>query len=99
MITAIEDLKRKKQFDTQKYDSILVDEAQDFPRDWLKVILEFLEEKPDSEIYLAEDKTQDIYKRRTLARRITSLGFNANPSRLEESYRLPNELFHISKIS
>ena len=31
---------------TQKYDSILVDEAQDFPRDWLKVILEFLEEKP-----------------------------------------------------
>ena len=90
MLKIIKILKHKKQFDENKYDSILVDEAQDFPRDWLEVILEFLEDKPHSEIYLAEDKTQDIYKRKTLARRITSLGFSANPSRLEESYRLPN---------
>lgn len=45
----------------QKYDSILIDEAQDFAPSWFKVILKLVKPKKTS-IFIADDPTQSIYR-------------------------------------
>ena len=45
----------------QKYDTILIDEAQDFAPSWFKVILKLTKPKKTS-IFIADDPTQSIYR-------------------------------------
>ena len=79
------------------YDAILVDEGQDYNKDWWQTLRSALE--PDGEMLLVADKTQNIYGKdvtwldgRLPGTRISSRWYN-----LETSYRLPPEVIPILK--
>lgn len=71
------------------YDAILVDEGQDFSPDWWHVLRQAL--KPDGEMVLVADKTQDIYGTagRWTDDAMRGCGFTGMWSELHGSYRLP----------
>ncbi len=74
------------------YDAILVDEGQDFNLDWWNALRKVL--RPDGEMLLAADGSQDIYGR---ARAwtddaMTGAGFTGDWFKLKGSYRLPEKL-------
>jgi hypothetical protein len=72
-----------------KYDAILVDEGQDFRPEWWNCLRRVL--KPDGEMLLAADATQDIYERSELWTDQSMKGCSLSPSwvRLNGSYRSP----------
>jgi len=47
--------------DPEKYDAILIDEAQDFAPSWFQVILKLVKPRKTS-IFIADDPTQSIYR-------------------------------------
>lgn len=75
--------------DTPKYDAILVDEGQDFLPLWWSALRN--SRKPDAEMLLVADTTQDIYgtARSWTDEAMTGAGFTGDWARLEVSYRLP----------
>jgi hypothetical protein len=75
-----------------QYDAVLVDEGQDFNPYWWNLLRKV--RRPDGEMVLVADETQDLYGR---ARNWTDesmrgAGFAGDWSRLRDSYRLPPEL-------
>jgi hypothetical protein len=82
--------------DDARYDAILVDEGQDFAPDWWS-LLRFLC-RPGSEMMLVADATQDIYgsARRWTDEAMASSGFRGPWSRLNGSYRLPDDVARIA---
>jgi superfamily I DNA/RNA helicase len=72
-----------------EYDAILVDEGQDFIPEWWNCLRRDL--KPEGEMLLAADATQDIYERSELWTEQSMKGCMLSPSwvRLEGSYRSP----------
>lgn len=77
------------QHNAPKYDAILVDEGQDYNPLWWDVLSKAC--KPDGEMILVADATQDIYgKAKTWTDEVmTGAGFSGLPSKLIGSYRLP----------
>ena len=51
----------KGQFTPEKYDAILIDEAQDFAPTWIKIITKLFNPQSTS-IFIADDPTQSIYR-------------------------------------
>ena len=79
------------------YDAILIDEGQDYNKDWWQTLQKAL--IPDGEMLLVADKTQKIYENDVTwleqplpGTRISSRWYN-----LETSYRLPPEIIPILK--
>ncbi|MBT0759799.1 UvrD-helicase domain-containing protein [Campylobacter lari] len=52
---------KKSNSKNRKYDAILIDEAQDFKKEWFDILLYFLDE--NSEVLLAADDRQNLYNR------------------------------------
>jgi superfamily I DNA/RNA helicase len=80
----------------KQYDAILVDEGQDFLREWWI----FLRDKvisPGGEMLLVADTTQDIYGRArwTEESSMRQCGFSGKWTELEGSYRMPPDLLPI----
>ncbi len=72
-----------------KYDAVLVDEGQDFLPNWWSVLRKIC--KPNGEMLLVADATQDIYDtaRSWTDDAMTGAGFSGNWAELDVSYRLP----------
>ena len=74
-----------------QYDAILVDEGQDFQLSWWKTLQKAV--KPDGEMLLVADKTQDIYENKNWLNG-PKPGFYSWKG-LKTNYRLPRELTNI----
>lgn len=71
--------------DTVKYDTVLVDEIQDYKPEWVKIIRDnFL--KQDGEMVLLGDDSQDIYARNSGRTAVIAQGFG-RWNKLTRSYR------------
>ena len=77
------------------YDAILVDEGQDYNKDWWQTLRAAVE--PDGEMLLVADKTQNIYAKDLtwLDGSLRGTGISSNWYNLETSYRLPPEIVPI----
>lgn len=77
------------------YDAILVDEGQDYNRDWWQTLRAAVE--PDGEMLLVADKTQNIYGKDLtwLDGSLRGTGISPTWFPLETSYRLPPEIVPI----
>ena len=77
------------------YDAILVDEGQDYNKDWWQTLRAAV--KPDGEMLLVADKTQNIYGKDLtwLDGSLRGTGFSSREYNLETSYRLPPEIVPI----
>ena len=77
------------------YEAILVDEGQDYNKDWWQTLRSALE--PDGEMLLVADKTQNIYGTDVtwLEGPLPGTGISSSWYNLETSYRLPPEIVPI----
>ena len=77
------------------YDAILVDEGQDYNKEWWQTLRAALE--PDGEMLLVADKTQNIYGKDLtwLDGPLTGTGLSPKWYNLETSYRLSSEIVPI----
>ncbi|MGU9962957.1 MAG: NERD domain-containing protein [Candidatus Halichondribacter symbioticus] len=78
--------------DFSRYDAILVDEGQDYHLPWWNVLQDTC--KPNGEMVLAVDKTQDIYgtAKAWTDEAMTGAGFLGRWAELKISYRLPPKI-------
>lgn len=77
------------------YDAILVDEGQDFERDWWIFLRTHLL-KPDGEMLLVADRTQNLFDRANWTEAsIVGGGFSGPWSELKGTYRMPVDLVPI----
>lgn len=79
------------------YDAILVDEGQDYNKDWWQTLRAAVKPYPDGEMLLVADKTQNIYGKDLtwLDGSLRGTGFSSTEYNLETSYRLPPEIVPI----
>ncbi len=80
-----------KAVDSALYDAVLVDEGQDFLPNWWGVLRKVC--KPEGEMLLVADATQDIYGTAGswTDEAMTGAGFHGKWSELDVSYRMPVE--------
>lgn len=79
------------------YDAILVDEGQDYNKDWWQTLRAAVKPYPDGEMLLVADKTQNIYGKDLtwLDGSLRETGFGSTEYNLETSYRLPPKIVPI----
>ena len=77
----------------QRFDAVLVDEGQDFSLKWWNFLRRMVC-RPDGELLLVADPTQDVYGQRawTDELRLTGAGFSGPWTELRGSYRMPPDL-------
>jgi hypothetical protein len=77
----------------QRFDAVLVDEGQDFSLKWWNLLRQHVC-RPDGELLLVADPTQDLYGQRawTNEESMRGAGFNGPWAELRGSYRLPPDL-------
>lgn len=84
------------QGDLPQYDAILVDEGQDFERDWWVFLRAHLLGRQDGEMLLAADRTQNLFHRGNWTdESITGGGFSGSWAELTGTYRMPVDLVPI----
>lgn len=83
------------------YDAVLVDEGQDYRQEWWSLLRKIC--RPEGEMILAADTTQDIYKRTQhwsagawTDQPMEGAGFRGPWAQLEATYRMPVELTRIA---
>lgn len=76
-----------------RYDAVLIDEGQDFNLDWWNFLRNHVA-KPDAEMVLVVDPTQDIYGQKawTDEAKMTGSGLVGSWTLLTGSYRLPRDM-------
>ena len=77
----------------EKYDAILVDEGQDFNRQWWNTLQQSLSE--NGEMLLVADTAQDIYIRQLnswIDDPMKNLGMASRWTELNDSFRIPNNI-------
>ncbi|PIC65914.1 hypothetical protein CSV78_15200 [Sporosarcina sp. P16a] len=79
-----------------QYDTILIDEGQDFKGDWIRFLKEFYTK--DGELLVMYDKAQSIYDGQgiwiTDGNEIEGIGFRGQVGHLKSSHRLPQLIIH-----
>jgi hypothetical protein len=77
----------------RQFDAVLVDEGQDFSLKWWN-FLRLSVCRPDGELLLVADPTQDVYGKRawTDEQRMVGAGFSGPWTELRGSYRMPPDL-------
>lgn len=80
----------------QRFDAVLVDEGQDFSLRWWNFLRRYVC-KPDGEMLLVADPTQDIYDQRawTDEARMVGAGFRGAWTEVDGSYRMPPDLIQV----
>ena len=82
--------------DLPTFDAILIDEGQDFEREWWQFIRANLL-KPDGEMLLVADRTQNLYDRSNwTSEGISGGGFSGPWLELKGTYRMPVDLIPIA---
>jgi hypothetical protein len=75
----------------QPYDAILIDEAQDFEKEWFTPVLKLLNSKTSS-LLITCDGLQGIYARRKFYWKDVGIQAVGRTSRFNKSYRIPKEI-------
>jgi hypothetical protein len=78
-----------------RYDSILIDEYQDFKPEWVRMALACLNPMTES-LLLVEDKAQDIYRRKNSLAKDTGLDFRGRSRVLSVNYRNTQQILNFS---
>ena len=80
-----------------QYDAVLVDEGQDFELTWWQMLRDHVV-KPDGEMLLVADPTQDIFNKQawTDEERMIGSGFSGQWTDLAGSYRMPSDMVPIA---
>lgn len=82
-----------------RYDSILIDEGQDFNGDWIRFLKQFYTN--EGEFFVFYDQAQDLYKNSvwiTDSTEVKGIGFSGQSGHLKISHRLPqNIIYQIEK--
>ena len=80
-----------------KYDAILVDEGQDYQLSWWTALRSAA--KPDAELLLVADATQDVYGTASAWTddAMQGAGFTGRWAELETSYRMPNDAMELAR--
>ncbi|HEX4983094.1 MAG TPA: NERD domain-containing protein [Ilumatobacteraceae bacterium] len=79
------------------FDAVLVDEGQDFTLEWWNLLRQNVC-RPDGEMLLVSDPTQDLYDKRAWVEEdsMAGAGFSGPWAELEGSYRLPSDIVPIA---
>ena len=86
--------------DTERYDVILIDEAQDFPSSWFLCILEAMKDRYDGELIIVGDGSQGLYPRGRVSWK--KIGINAQGRTihkkfdLDKNYRNSREILELA---
>lgn len=80
-----------------RYDAILVDEGQDYRLSWWSALREVA--KPDAELFLVADATQDVYGTASAwtDEAMRGAGFSGRWAELETCYRMPNVAMDLAR--
>ena len=78
------------------YDAVLVDEGQDFDPSWWQLLRRLC--RPDGEMVLVADTTQDVYDKARLwtDQAMVGAGFSGRWNELPSSYRMPSPLLQLA---
>lgn len=86
--------------DTERYDVILIDEAQDFPSSWFSCVLEAMKKRYDGELIIVGDGSQGLYPRGKVSWK--QIGINAQGRTihkkfdLDKNYRNSREILELA---
>lgn len=80
---------------TQKYDSIFIDEVQDYKYEWLKMIEKYFLKK-DGEFVIFGDEKQNIYKRKLERDKTMRSNITGRWNLLNKSYRLSTTMTQLA---
>jgi hypothetical protein len=89
------ELKDEEIIDAQPFDVILIDEGQDFDRDWIEQLYTLA--KDNAHIMFVEDDRQNIYGKDTSARR-TVPGIIGRPNELKKSFRINPKIAQLANM-
>jgi len=78
----------------KKYDTILIDEVQDYKKEWLAIIYKYFTHQ-DTEVVLFGDEKQNIYER-NLENKEVYTGIGGAWAKLNKSYRLSSVIMTIA---
>lgn len=86
--------------DTERYDVVLIDEAQDFPANWFSCVLETMKDRYDGELIVVGDGAQGLYPRGKVSWK--QIGINAQGRTihkkfdLDKNYRNSKEILELA---
>lgn len=86
--------------DSEKYDVVMVDEAQDFPSSWFSCILEAMKDPYDGDLIIVGDGSQGLYPRGKVSWK--EIGINAQGRTiyrkfdLDKNYRNSREIIELA---
>ena len=80
-----------------RFDAVLIDEGQDFTLEWWNLLRHHIV-RPDGEMLLVADPTQDVYEKQawTDNERMLGAGFSGPWTELKGSYRMPGDIVPIA---
>jgi len=88
--------------DTRHYDTILIDEAQDFADSWFKCVLEAMQEPNDGDLIIVGDGNQSLYRKTKVP--WSSIGIQAKGRTiytkfdLDKNYRNSREIVELAAV-
>ncbi|MBD2772009.1 nuclease-related domain-containing DEAD/DEAH box helicase [Iningainema tapete] len=88
--------------DTRRYDTILIDEAQDFADSWYKCVLEAMVEPNDGDLIIVGDGNQSLYRKTKVP--WSHIGINAKGRTiykkfdLDKNYRNSREIVELATL-
>ena len=88
--------------DSEKYDAIMVDEAQDFSASWFSCVLEAMKDRNDGELIIVGDGSQGLYPRGKVSWK--KIGINAQGRTihkkfdLDKNYRNSREILELAAL-
>jgi UvrD-like helicase C-terminal domain/AAA domain/Nuclease-related domain len=84
----------------ERYDFILVDEAQDFDPDWFACVVSLLKDQNEGDLFITGDGSQGLYRQRSKHFSWRSQGVQAQgrTEYLHENYRNAAKIYQLAKL-
>ncbi len=80
------------------YDSILIDEAQDFDSTWFPCVLAAMKDPVEGELLIVGDGNQGLYRRRKVSWKKLGIQAAGRTQYLEQSYRNTRPMLRLARI-
>ncbi len=93
----LEQLKNPRSL-SRGFDSILIDEAQDFDSTWYPCVLAAMKDPTDGELLIVGDGSQGLYRRRKLSWKQLGIQAVGRTQYLEQNYRNTRPMLRLAKI-
>ena len=83
---------------SRRFDTILIDEAQDFEADWYRCVLQAMKEPVEGELLIVGDGSQGVYRRRKLSWKQLGIQAAGRTQYLERNYRSTQPIVSLATI-